>query len=255
MKQIRKLLIQTSLVIVLAHPVWAANQQMLFDSANTLYQHQKYSEAVSLYNQMIQSGFVSAEIYFNLGNAYYKTADIPASILNYERALRLKPDDPDIEFNLKLANSLTIDKIEPIPQVFYKKWWKSFILKSSALKRALAASLLLWICFICVAAWLFIPPARIRKIAFSLSLVSLAFATGLFLLAYAQQHYLNNSKEGIIFQTNVYVKSSPDENSNNLFMLHGGAKVQLIDELNEWKRIRLPNGHEGWLRNEAVQKI
>lgn len=243
------------ILIMLPFSSMAKTQTEQFKRANDFYQKGKYKEAVQQYEVIIQSGYVSPELFYNLGNAYYKTSNLPAAILNYERSLKLRPGDADTEFNLKLANSQTIDKIEPLPEAFYKKWFNKWLMNISPEKRFDWVIILLWICVVLIAGWLFIPVRWIKQIAFSLALLSLAGSIAVYAIASWQQSRIHSDHYAIIFQSNVYVKSSPDEKSANLFMLHGGTKVKMIDELSGWKRIRLPNGHEGWIQDNALEKI
>jgi tetratricopeptide (TPR) repeat protein len=243
------------LVLLIPFSTEAKNPIEEFKKANELYQKGNYKEAISLYEAIIRSGFVSAELYYNLGNAYYKTSEIPAAILNYERALKIKPGDADAEFNLKIANSQTIDKIEPLPEVFYKRWLNKWLMSDSPESRFNHGIILLWICLALFACWLFVPVPWIKRVAFLLTLVSLTGSLMFYLVGSWQQKQLKDESYAIIFEPNVYVKSSPDEKSANLFMLHGGTKVKMVDELSGWKRIRLPNGHEGWIPETALEKI
>lgn len=233
----------------------AKPQADLFRKANESFQKGNYEEAIRQYEDILKSGYVSPELYYNLGNAYFKTSNIPAAILNYERSLKLRPGDADAEFNLKIANSQTIDKIEPLPEVFYKRWLNKWLMNSTPQKRFQWVIILLWICFGMIACWLFIPQRWIKQVSFLLAMAAFAGSIFIFSVASWQQKQLHEVRYAIIFQANVYVKSSPDEKSANLFMLHGGTKVKLVDELSGWKRIRLPNGHEGWVPQNVLEII
>src|SRR5688572_19240399 len=124
---------------------YAKEEIEIFNRANKLYMDQKYEEASREYEKLISNQKVSAEVYFNLGNSYYKTGNIAGAILNYERAKRLRPSDPDIAYNLRMANLNTIDKIEPLPQLFYEKWWDDFVNEGSVNRRAMLVVILFWI--------------------------------------------------------------------------------------------------------------
>ncbi len=226
-----------------------------FVRANESFQKGNYEEAIQQYEAIIKSGYVSPELYYNLGNAYYKTSNFPAAILNYERSLKLRPGDADAEFNLKIANSQTIDKIEPLPEVFYKRWLSKWLMNSTPENRLQWVVILLWICFALIACWLFIPVRWIKQISFFLALTAFAGSILFYSIASWQQKQMHEERYAIIFQPNVYVKSSPDDKSANLFMLHGGTKVKMTEELSGWKRIQLPNGHEGWIPENTLEKI
>lgn len=226
-----------------------------FEQANKHYIEKNYDKAIAKYEEMIKSGNVSAEIFFNIGNAYYKKENYPAAILNYERARKLSPSDDDIDFNLRLANLNTIDKIEPAPQVFYVKWWNNFLNSSSIESHSKKAVLFIWIAFAFAILYVLINSSTVKRITFIAAFLMLFAGFFMLFLAYQQYAELNNNKSAIIFSSSSYIKSSPDDNSTNLFMLHGGTKVTVIDELTGWKRIRIANGNEGWIASSAIEII
>lgn len=234
---------------------FAQTPETTFDQANNFYIQKNYEKAISIYENLIKSGNVSAEVYFNLGNAYYKSGNYASAILNYERAKKIKPSDEDIEFNLRLANLSTIDKIEPAPQVFYVKWWNDFVNSSSIESHSKKGLLFVWIAFLIFVIYVFVNISAVKRITFLTALVLLF--TGLFILFISkkQSDEANKNKSAIIFTTSEYVKSSPDDNSLNLFMLHSGTHVDVIDELQGWKRIRIANGNEGWIPSGSIEII
>ena len=231
------------------------NPVQLFESANNSYMEQDYMAAIEQYEKLIALDKVSHEVYFNLGNSYYKTGSITQAIINYERAKRLKPSDPDIAYNLQMAYMSTIDKIEPLPKVFYEEWWDHFVNEGVVDQRAKLAVILLWLALILSGVYLFANKPFIRRIMFFSSLIILF--TGLFTvyLTILQQEHLNNNKAAIIFSQSAYVKSSPDPKSSNLFMLHSGTRIDVLDELQGWKKIRIANGNEGWVTTESIEII
>jgi len=227
----------------------------LFEQGNKAFMDQEYTVAVEKYEKLIQTGNVAAEVYYNLGNAYYKTGNIASSILNYERALRLNPSDDDITYNLRIAYLATIDKIEPVPVVFYEKWWNDFVNGGSVNTRAVLTVVLFWISLILASVYLFSTRVTLRKIMFFGSLIFLFSGFFAWYLTYSQHQYLTNNKAALIFTESAYVKSSPDNKSANLFMLHSGTRIDVIDELQDWKKIRIANGNEGWIEKKAIEII
>lgn len=227
----------------------------LFDSANKLYMGQQYEKAAKSYEDLIKLGHSSAEVFYNLGNSYYKTGEFTKAILNYERAKKLKPSDEDILFNIAIANQKTIDKIEQAPKVFYERWWDAYVASSTSGTRSLIGVALIWLATMVGAVYIFTKNYSVKKLTFFSTFI-LLFA-GLFFLIVAsnQNSYTQNHKEAIIIPDNVYVKSSPDDKSTNLFMLHTGTKIELKDELQGWKKIRIPNGNEGWLKEQSLEVI
>jgi len=120
-----KKLIFIGILFFMAFLVKAVNVDSLYQKANEAYNNELYTNAVEDYLQIVDAGFESAEIYFNLGNAFFKTNNIPSAILYYEKAKKLKPNDEDINFNLNVANTKIVDKMEPVPELFLRKWWRA----------------------------------------------------------------------------------------------------------------------------------
>lgn len=241
--------------IIISKVSYSKSPESKFELANKFFLERNFEKAISLYEELVKSGNKSAEVYYNLGNAYYKTGNYAAAILNYERAKKLKPSDEDINFNLRLANLNTIDKIEAAPQVFYVKWWNDFVNSTSLESHSLKALFFFWFAFVVVSIYVLVNKRLVKKITLIAALI--IFLLGAFSLyfSYKQFSELNNNKAAIIFSQGVYIKSSPDENSINLFMLHSGTKVEVIDELQDWKRIRIANGNEGWLPASSIELI
>jgi len=233
----------------------ADERQTKFEEGNKLFKDRNFEGAIKKYEEALLAGAPLPEVHFNLGNAYYKTGNYPAAILNFDRAKRLKPDDEDIQFNLRLANLNTVDKIDAVPQLFYERWWYNFINGSTASKWATRSFVLLWIAFILGIVYLFSRMIGIRKITFTCAMLLLACSFFFLYLAHEQDDFVKNNRSAIIMEPSAYIKSSPDDKSVNLFMLHAGTKIEIIDELQGWKKIRIANGNIGWIVNDAVKVI
>lgn len=253
--KLKYLCVSAMLIFSFAINAFAQQPDLMYKQANDLYKHEKYDEAIELYGKIIFGGYPSSEIYFNLGNAYYKTGNIAAAILNYERAHRLAPEEDDIEYNLKLANMQTIDKIEPTPMVFYQKWWMSLLGSSTVDERSKTGLLCFFISAFIFMVYLFISNSTVKMITFFSSVLIFLVALFFFTLAWSQHAYQSNHREAIVFSTNEFVKSSPETEGKNLFMLHSGTKVEVMDELQGWLKIKIANGNQGWIATDAVEKI
>jgi len=255
--KIRRTFTLVAFILLAAVPSFliADEREVKFSEGNKLYQARDYEGAIKKYEEALQAGSPLAEIHFNLGNAYYKTGNFPAAIINFERARRLKPDDEDIQFNLRLANLNTVDKIDPVPQLFYERWWYSFINGSTASMWSSRSMAMLWLALGLALVYLFSRNLAVRKASFTVA-VLLLITSGFFLyLANEQDDYMKNNRSAIITETSAYIKSSPDDKSVNLFMLHAGTRVEIIDELQGWKKVRIANGNVGWIMNEDVEVI
>lgn len=243
--------------ILFLFPLFATAQSAneVFDLANLKYQEGKHDSAITLYNHLLNLGYSSHQVYFNAGNAHYKNGDYTNAILNYERALKLNPGNKDYKHNLKLANANIIDKIEAESLVFYEEAWQNYLSRTSANRRGIIGILLLWLAVALFTAYLFIRNTSIKKSTFFGSLAALVFGFLFLFVSFIQHRNENSNKHAIIFAESEYIKSSPDNDGKNLFMLHAGTKVKVIGELNNWKQIILPNGNSGWIINSSIETI
>jgi tetratricopeptide (TPR) repeat protein len=235
--------------------VFADNNTVQFANANTAYQKGHYKEALTLYKSLFDKGLESSVLYYNLGNAYFKTNDISSAILFYEKAKKLDPANEEIEFNLKVCNQRIIDKTESLPQLFYERWWKGITGLFSV--DGWAKVIIIFLVFTLFSFGLYFASRSLllRKIGFYAGI--LFFIISLFGFIFAKQQYskLQNQKEAIVFSPSVTIKSSPDEKGQDLFIIHEGTKLQLIDNIGEWTEIRLANGSVGWMHSSMLEII
>src|SRR4030095_9708868 len=145
-----------------------------------------------------------------------------------------------------------IDKIEPVPQLFYQKWWDDYVNEGSVNKRAMLVVLLFWLTLIFSAVYLFSRMVVLKKIAFYITVLLLLSASFTWYLTYLQNQHLNDTRAAVIFTDSAYAKSSPDDKSSNLFLLHAGTKIEVLDELKGWRKVRIANGNEGWIAADAI---
>jgi tetratricopeptide (TPR) repeat protein len=226
-----------------------------YNSANQLYADGKYEEAITAYEAIINSDYLSSDIYYNLGNAYYKTNHITAAILYYERALKLQPDNEDAIYNLNMANKQTIDKIERLPELFIENSWRNLITSRTVSGWTYYCIGLTFLSLLFFIGYLLLSPVLMKKINFYSGLFFLSLS--LFCLILASQHntIIKESSEAIIFSPTITIQSEPNINSEKLFTLHEGTKVKLLEESKGWNKIKLPNGNVGWLKSEALKNI
>ncbi len=226
-----------------------------FENANKAYRSGDYPKATQLYEALISSGQHSSEIYFNNGNGYYKMQNFPSAILNYERAKRIDPLDEDLNYNLKIAYANTVDKIEPIPLLFYERWGNAFLLSFRPSTWSWIAIVFLWISLAFGIWYLFAQTISTKKSSFLTGSCTLILALLIFALASCSHKKNYGQKSAIVMDANTYIKSSPDIKSTNLFMLHGGTKIEVLDEASGWKKIRIANGNSGWVEGKSVAVI
>jgi tetratricopeptide (TPR) repeat protein len=245
------------LFILLMMPaiVLAADPEITVAKANKAYNEGFYANATELYKSLVAEGYESVDLYYNLGNSCFKQNDIPGAILYYEKAHKLDPGNEDVNFNLKIANTKITDKIEPIPVLFYKRWFRALVESFSVDKWSRFGFFFL---FAALAGGVFYFVSRIlvlRKAGFWAGIVFLFLSIASFLIAWESYSEISNRKEAIVFTPTITVKSSPDEKSIDLFVLHEGSKVELIDNIGTWYEIRIANGSVGWVSASVVEKI
>jgi len=226
-----------------------------FNEATDLYKNGKYAEAGSLYQELLNSGYQSAEIYYNLGNSYFKIDKIPDAILYYERGKRLSPDDEDINFNLKIANLKIVDKIQSVPKLFFMEWYESLYSMYSSGTWANVIIILSWLIFLFLAGYFLIWSAVVRKISFFAAMLSFVIVIVCIVFSVEQSNIEEARNDAIIFTPSVYIKSSPDKESTDLFILHEGTKVSILDEVGSWKKIKIADGNVGWLPDKTIEII
>lgn len=230
----------------------AQSPSEIFSRANESYKANQFRAAADDYEKLLSQHYQYAEIYFNLGNCYFKMDSVGKSILNYERGLRQAPDDEDISYNLRLAKMKSVDAIQPVPQPAFITWWTGFVKSGSAERWGVYALISIWMSLFMVAVYLFF--ARRKLVSrFAVLLLCLSFAF-LSLAVYQHQQH-TKSVLAVVMVQSAFVKSAPDTGAGNLFMIHQGTAVQLLDQVGDWNKIRLEDGKIGWLRNENFERI
>jgi tetratricopeptide (TPR) repeat protein len=243
------------ILLFTAITAFSSVEQVTIVKANKAYSAGSYTNAAELYQEVVAAGFVSPELYYNLGNAYFKMNDFARAILWYERSKRLDPGNEDVNFNLNVANTKISDKIEPLPEMFYKRWFNGLLLLFSVDAWAIMG-VCLFIAGLC--GFILYLASRIlvlRKAGFWLALGLLFLSFFTFAFAWNGYRLTESTHEAIVFTPTITVKSSPNEKSTDLFVLHEGAKVKLLDNIGGWYEIRIANGSVGWLPKEVLEKI
>ena len=223
--------------------------------ADSAYIRGQYQQAISGYEELLKQG-ASSDLYYNLGNAYYRTENISEAVLNYERALLLSPGDRDIRFNLQIARSKTFDKIVPESEMFFVTWYRSLVSMMSVDGWARTALVALALTIILLLVYLFSEKIWLRKTGFfgGVALLVLFMVANIF--AWQQKQELLHRKGAIIFAPAVTVKSTPAANGTDLFILHEGTKVDITDgSMKDWKEIRIADGKEGWIESKHIRVI
>ena len=223
--------------------------------ADSAYARGEYQQAIKDYEALLKQG-ASADLYYNLGNAYYRTENITRAVLNYERALLLSPGDRDIRFNLQIAQSKTIDKIVPESEMFFFTWYKSLVNLMSVDGWARTSLVSLTLVIILLLVYLFSDRIWLRKIGFFGGVILLLLFVLSNIFAWQQKQNLLFRKGAIVIAPSVTVKSTPANNGTDLFILHEGTKVMITDgSMKGWKEIRVADGKEGWIESKQLEEI
>jgi tetratricopeptide (TPR) repeat protein len=223
--------------------------------ANRLYSENNFREAALVYQRIIAAGYHAAGVYYNLGNAYFRSGNIPAAILNYERAALLSPGDEDIMFNLELARSRVRDRIESLPQFFLNRWWQQARDLISGGTWAALSVFFFITTLVVISVFLFSSSMIVKKVFFWLGVSFLTVSILSFSLGIDQRNHLRNHSTAIVFAPVVPVKSSPDAYSADLFLIHEGTKVRVEESIGDWRLVRLNDGNKGWIRMEDIEMI
>lgn len=253
MKKSRIKIFVVSLLVMLLNPLGAL--AITKENADSCYRQGNYQQAITIYKALLSRN-VSSDLYYNLGNSYYRSDSLPQAILCYERAYRLSPSDADIKFNLQFARSKTIDKMAPEDDNFFEALYRNVVTFTGMDTWAfwsicsIIAALLLMLCY------LFASPLWARKAGFFGSasfLILFVFST---LFAWQQKYWSSHSSGAIVMSPSISVKSAPEDKSQEAFVIHEGTRVDIVDDgFGGWKQVQLGDGREGWIRSGVIEMI
>ncbi len=232
-----------------------AQNEAIFEQATLAYNEGDYEKAISNYLEILDNGEHSAALYFNLGNSYYKINQIAPSIYYYEKALLLKPNDPEIKNNLAYAQNMTLDAIEKMPETGFSKIYNKITGFLSFDQWAIAAVVFTILFVLLYIAFFYFRYSSRKRIAFITGMISLIIAIISMTFAFIQHNDFKGDRPAIIFSEEVTVKSEPNNRSQEVFTLHEGTKIHVLDSLNEWKKIRLADGKTGWISSENIKAL
>ena len=253
MKKRRTAAKATVLLLLLCLPL--SGHAVTKAEADSAYIRGQYQQAIKDYEMLLKQG-ASADLYYNLGNAYYRSENITRAVLNYERALLLSPGDRDVRFNLQIARAKTIDKIVPESEMFFFTWYRSLVSLMSVDAWAWTALIALALLIVLLLVYLFSERIWLRKVGFFGGFVLLILFALSNLFAWQQKQDLLFRKGAIVISPSVTVKSTPAKNGTDLFILHEGTKVSITDgTMKGWMGIRIADGKEGWIESNMIEEI
>lgn len=224
--------------------------------ADSAFINEDFVSAIEIYEYLLRTKGESADVYYNLGNSYFKSENLAKAILNYERAFLLRPGDQDIRFNLDLAREKTIDKVTPNNEIIFVTWFKSVanLLNADAWAKCGIASFLLLIASLSI--YIFTKQISVKKVSFGGFLICLMLVLLTNIFAYYQKDRLVNRDQAIVMSPSVTVRSTPNESGTELFILHEGHKVFIKDgSMRDWKEVQLEDGNAGWVPTEVIEVI
>lgn len=227
----------------------------VLDSANAAYAKSDFEKAAGLYEELSRMGYEAPEVYYNLGNAYFKMDRIGMSILNYERAATLAPGDEDVKFNLKLANQRTLDKVEAMPKLFLQEWWDNLASLHSEKTWGLRSIISFMIFLFFIGIFLTSGKVVTKQLGFWLGILFLAFSVLSFFISESSHSKMTDHHAAIILSTSAEVKNAPAETGKKLFILHEGTKVSAPDTVSGWVKIELSSDKVGWVKRSSLEFI
>ena len=231
-----------------------ATEDMAVTAADA-YMKGDFASAVDLYEEILKSGFASDRLYYNLGNAYFKSGDYTRAILNYERALLLNPGGADIKYNLKIARISIVDRMDIMPEFFLNRWYKNIVSLFSADIWGIAAIVFFMIFLFSFVVYVYSGTIGWKKTGFVAALTAFGLAALFLIFANRQFRQTKDRNFAIVTLPSLTVKGAPERGGTELFVIHEGLKVRVGDSLGSWVKIALPSGNEGWVEKQSIEII
>lgn len=224
--------------------------------ADALYEKENYAEAAKVYQMVTKANGVSYEVYYNLGNCYYNLDDIPQAVLYYERAYLLNPGDADVRANLALARGKTVDKVVPPSEMFFVTWWRELAHCMDVTSWTALGLTSFILMLVGVTLYMFMSQLWLRKIGVYGAMFLFVLLIVANMAAFSQHRDMVNRNTAIIMTPAATVKSSPSDRSTDLFVIHEGSKVEIIDKsMSDWIEVKFEEGKQGWIPVSAAEVI
>lgn len=251
---IKKLFLLFIIGFSLLFKVNAQNPEELLTKANSLYNENAFDSALVIYQNIIEDGYSSATLYYNIGNTYYKLRNYPLAVYYYEKSLKLEPNNEDTKHNIEIAKLFLTDKIEAVPELFIKTWWNNLSNTFTADTWATISLIFIGISLICVFFYITSKTRFLKKSMFFVGLLMIILTISSLSISAKKYNYISTNNEGIVIIPTITIKSSPSTSGVDLFVLHEGAKVKILDNTDGWDKIKIANGSIGWLPSTSVIK-
>ena len=250
-----KLILPALLLLTVVFPSKGQTPDDMMKNANKFYQDGQIELAVHAYEKILAEGYESGALYFNLGNSYFKSGKLGYAIYNYEKGLKIQPNDEDLAYNLKIANARSADKITEVPKLFIISWWEGLITAFSVTGWSVIVIIFYLLLLTCIAVYLLVRRSKLQRIAFMGGSVLLAFLVLMVFMLFARIGRESSTNYGIMLSPSYSVKISPDLKSNDAFVIHEGIKFVIEDHVGDWSKIRLVDGKVGWVQKDSLGQI
>lgn len=224
-------------------------------SGNNAYLNGDYKTAIEHYNAIIDGGEYSAKLYYNLGNAYYRAGQIGRAILYYHKTLKLEPDNEDARHNLALAEKGVKDSINSVPEFFLKRWVRTVRNLADCTVWSILSLVIFALLLAMVLLFLLAKRKALRKTGFFVGILALLMFVATTAFAISERNAILSHESGIVIESAISVKSSPDKNATELFVLHEGTKVEINSTVDGWYEVSIADGRKGWLECRSVEAI
>ncbi|MDG5800415.1 tetratricopeptide repeat protein [Marinilabiliaceae bacterium ANBcel2] len=244
-----------SLLLLCTMQIASVTKEELFNQGSNHYNEGNFSDAVNSWEEILNQGVESWELYYNIGNAYYRKGELPSAILNYERALLRAPQNSDIKYNLDLAYEQTIDDIESVTSFFMSRWFNNLKNIANSNSWAIISISTFTLALIALLFYFFSKTSLLRKISFSLALFTLLLSLIAFNYSNKQMDRLTAQNRAIIFTPSVTIQSAPGAAGSELFILHEGTKVEVLQKVDNWYQIQIKDGNRGWIKESDIEII
>ena len=258
MKANRKIITRFVLLLIIGFSMVfelkAQKPEVLLTKANSLYNENAFDSALVLYKDIVEQGYSSASLFYNIGNTYYKLRNYPLAIYYYEKSLKLDPNNDDTKHNIEIAQLFLTDKIEAVPELFIKTWWNNLSNTFTLNLWSIITLVLIGLLLTCLFFYITAKTRGLKKSMFFIGLFLLVFTICSFSISAKKYNYISTNNEGIIIIPTITIKSSPSNSSVDLFVLHEGSKVKILDNADGWEKIKIANGSIGWLPASSVIK-
>lgn len=235
--------------------VHAQTADQLFAEGNTLYKDGKYEQAIMRYDSIIAQQKVSSELYYNLGNCYYKLNKVAPAIYHYEKAIQLDPLNEDAANNLVFAKRLTLDRIEELPKTIFQKFNENYLQKLTYNEWAVVCIVLSFLATILFLSFYFSVTPNKKRLYFVTSMVAFLLLFSSIAITFNQYNFNKSNTYAIIYLEKATVKNAPTFNSDEVFTLHEGTKVKVLDSVDDWKKIKLADGKIGWIEVNSLKVL